>query len=305
MKAIWLCLLATIMSATGFAQTNSEASEPPQTARQALIEMFTGKRVDSLQRHLPEATLRALGGKGGNSQNSLIFQISMMAHQAQAQQNRLQTFDVGPILMSTEQNNGREKFELIVERDDLQGEEDQIELSLKDYENGELQVLPVIPRIIFLMQQEKEIWRLSKITLQGEFPLSDPDYLKGLQDRQNKSLENMTRFSLNAIVRAENSYAAKNSDRGYSCKLNDLFSTNFKAGSEQLFNPDLAKGESNDYRFSITGCDAPPSTKFQVIAVPVDPDSGLKTFCTDQSGSVRYIKNGKPAECLTSGHDAK
>jgi hypothetical protein len=160
MKFICFLLLLSVVASVALAQT--QAPPPPQTARQALLEMFTGKKDDSFQKHLPDAALHTLVRKGSNPQTSVVAQFSMFARQAQLQGNHLETFDVGSLLLSVEQNGGREKLEVFVERDDLQGDEDQIELSFKYYENAELQVLPVVPRLIFSMQTEKEVWRLEK-----------------------------------------------------------------------------------------------------------------------------------------------
>ena len=303
MKSICLVLLLCVVASLALAQT--QAPPPPQTARQALLEMFTGKKDDSFQKHLPDAALHTLVRKGSNPQTSLVTQFSMFARQAQSQGNHLETFDVGSLLLSIEQNGGREKLEVFVERDDLQGDEDQIDLSFKYYENTEIQVLPVVPRLIFSMQTEKEVWRLEKVTVQGEFPLSDPDYLKGLRDRQNKSVELMASFGVQRIAQAESNYASKNPERGYSCNLGDLFSTAYKEGEGRFFSPELAKGEGDEYRFSVHGCNGAPSSKFQVLAVPADPDSGLKVFCSDQSGTVRFLSAGKPSACLSSGQEAK
>jgi hypothetical protein len=61
-----------------------------------------------------------------------------------------------------------------VERDSLIGEEDKIELSVQVRKDEQPQSLPVVPRPIFTLKQEKEIWRLSEITLAAHVPLTDP-----------------------------------------------------------------------------------------------------------------------------------
>ncbi|HZQ67543.1 MAG TPA: hypothetical protein VFA68_03400 [Terriglobales bacterium] len=278
MNRIGLLLLFSIVSTISFAQSAAQPPAPPQTARQALLEMFTGAKENSFEKHLPEAAVHTLIRKGSNRQTSWVGQLSMFARMAQTPGSHLETFDVGSLLLSFEQNSGREKLELMVEHDDLQGDEDQIELSVRAYENGDLQVLPVVPRFIFAMRNEKDIWRLAKVTVQGEFPLTDPDYLKGLRDRENKSLESMAQYSVQRVVQAENSYASKYPEHGYSCNLGDLFSSTYKEGEAQFFSPELARGELNEYRISLAGCNPAPASKFQITAVPLDPDAGLKVF---------------------------
>ena len=44
----------------------------------------------------------------------------------------------------------------LVEHDNLAGEEDEIELSVHDYKDGQPQFLPVVPRLIFSFKQEAE-----------------------------------------------------------------------------------------------------------------------------------------------------
>src|SRR5581483_7214418 len=131
MNRIGLLLLFSIVSTISFAQSAAQPPAPPQTARQALLEMFTGAKENSFEKHLPEAAVHTLIRKGSNRQTSWVGQLSMFARMAQTPGSHLETFDVGSLLLSFEQNSGREKLELMVEHDDLQGDEDQIELSVR------------------------------------------------------------------------------------------------------------------------------------------------------------------------------
>jgi hypothetical protein len=83
----------------------------------------------------------------------------------------VETFDVGPTLLVSEQDD-QERVEVTVAHDNLTGENDEIELSIHVYRKGEPEFLPVIPRLIFSMTQEKEIWKLAEATLEVHVPLT-------------------------------------------------------------------------------------------------------------------------------------
>jgi len=34
---------------------------------------------------------------------------------------------------------------------------------------------------------------------------------------------------------------------------------------------------------------------------PIDPDSEAKTFCADESGSLKFVRGGKGSACFTRG----
>ena len=84
---------------------------------------------------------------------------------------------------------------MIVEHDSLLGEDDEIELSVHYYKDGQLQPLPVVPDLTFTLKQEKEIWRLTEVTAAAHVPLTDPDYLKGLRKQQNEANESQRRIA--------------------------------------------------------------------------------------------------------------
>ena len=119
------------------AQTQLTSPPSPQTARQALIEMFVGKGSYAFEKHLPEVAHKALIRKSDTPELSLVQKIAMIGRQMTAQGEHLETFDVGPTLLVSDQNNGREKVEVIVEHDSLMGEDDEIEVSIHLYRNGE------------------------------------------------------------------------------------------------------------------------------------------------------------------------
>jgi hypothetical protein len=300
---LWAAFAAIIPS---YAQTPAQTPAPPQTARQALIEMFMGKSPDAFVKHLPSMASHALMRKGENPETSVVQKISMIGRQF-AGQGHVETFDEGPTLLVSEQEEGKQKVktEVMIERDNLMGENDEIEVSIHVYHDGEPEFLPVVPRLIFTMTQEKDIWRLTEVTLAAHVPLTDPEYLKGVRKEEDQVNERMASSRVTMIASAEARYAAKYPDRGYSCNMSELFGKadtgNGADQSSESYAATLAADESSGYHFSLAGCDGTPASKFHITAVPTESDSGMKAFCADESGTVRFEVNGKGASCLSRG----
>jgi hypothetical protein len=287
----------------------AQTQPPPQTARQALIEMFTGKSPDAFEKHLPEAARHALIHKSDSEQTSLVRQFAGFSRELGARGQQVQTFDSGSVLLSVEDPKDQEKIQIIVERDDLMGEVDEIEISLQDYKNGELKPLPILPRLIFAMKQEKDIWRLNEATLAVHAPLGDPEYLKTLTRMQNDQYESLARMRVSSAGIVEKEYARQHPERGYSCNISELFGKTSTGVDGALpsgpFNTGSIKEISNGFHLTVRGCTSTPALKFQVSAVPEDPDSGMKAFCADESGTVRFANDGTAATCFSSGEALK
>ncbi len=173
-------------------QTLPTAATPasPQTARQALLEMFIAPKPGALERHLPEITRKTLMSGGDPTKSDVLREFVSFSAGFTANQKNLSTFDDGPILFAMEPAGQQEKLEILVERDDLMGDAEEIELSPRVYKEGMLQSLPVLPRFLFSMKQEKEIWKLNEIAVTLRIPLGDEDYLHGLKKRQDDDAEN-------------------------------------------------------------------------------------------------------------------
>lgn len=314
MRSLWIVSLLAL-TAVFFCQAQNDApaqseqtspsariDQPSQTARQALLEMFTGTKPGAFERHLPEAARKALlKGRDASSVPMLREFAGFRAGIAVGSQ-KFQTFDTGPILLSSEEA-GQHKTEVYVERDDLIGDENEIELSLRTYTNGEQDPLPIRPRVIFLMKQESEVWTLNEVTLDIHVPLADPSYLKDLQKTQNAANESVAIANLRTIDTAEVSYEAAYPERGFTCKLSELGGAGTEPNAQRamLISPMLASGKEGDYIFALGGCDAPPSSKFQLTATPADGDAGMRTFCTSESGVIRSIAGRNGEACLSDG----
>jgi hypothetical protein len=201
---VLLCSLVSGQAASSQATSSQSASS--QTARQALLEMFFGEKPNHLEKHLPDVTRRSLSKLSSPDAPNVLAEFSMIASQIRPESTAFQTFDTGPMLLTAEdpRGGGPDKIELTVERDDLIGDQDQIELALHMYKNGKEESLPVIPRFMFSMQSDADVWRLNEISVTVRVPLSDPSFLKTIEFQQRSRNEQMTMFaSLRAAGRMD------------------------------------------------------------------------------------------------------
>jgi hypothetical protein len=298
-----LGVICVVMAVAGAGTAQDSSAPPPQSARQALIEMFMGKGSDDFTKHLPEQARKALIRKGETAETSSVLRLAAMVREVTAQGGRIDTFATGPDILISEDPNHLEKVEVTVEGDSLMGEEDEIELSVHMYRDGQPESLPVVPSLIFRLKQESEIWKLAEVTVAVHVPLTDPDYLKGLREEQDKTTEQAAQSRMMAIAQAETTYAANHQAVGFSCTLTNLFPP---SAADQVADsvPGLDNEERNGYRFSLAGCDGAPASKYRLMAVPLDPESTMKVFCADESGTVKFVALDNKAGCFSDGQAA-
>ena len=105
---------------------------------------------------------------------------------------------------------------------------------------------------------------------------------------------------IRTLVTAEVTYAASHPQEGFTCSLSSLASAGMISG-------DLAAGQKNGYAFELTQCVSEGGVSgyhsyFQVAATPLAPNqSGVRTFCADESGTVKFKSSGSGQECLDKG----
>jgi TonB family protein len=292
--------LAVLISSSADAQTVTSQATPPQTARQALIEMLFGQAPDHMERHLPDTTLRTYRRMGGVNGQSGLGVFSLLSAQAKSRGEKLETFDTGSTLVTAKGPMGGtyDKMDITVERDDLAGDEDQIELALRMISGGkEEALLPAVLRFTFSMKMESAVWRLNEVSATVRFPLADPAFLKLVEERQLRQNEQMALWSVRAVTTAERSY--QSAQGSFACTLSALGSAGKEAKRRAyLYDSQLAGGKKNGYTFAISGCD---TSHYQVAAEPERPDSGQRAYCSDESGTMRSSTDGKAATCLVSG----
>ena len=304
------------------AVASAQPAPVPQTARQALIEMFFSPTPGTLQKHLPDAMqaamIKANLGSGNATPSGLTPFSQLQSH------GQLQTFEAGPILVSFESPGANSKFEVVVEQDDLQADEDDIEVSFRAYKDGQSQLSGLSPRLIFGMKQESGVWRLGEITATFKLSLTDPEFLKAVSKWQpplprtasnaNSSNqanahtfnESATILAMRTIAHAEVKYAAAYG-HGYTCSLSDLGGIGTDQPDDhhaRLIDPGLAAGKKYGYRFALRGCDTTTGSKFILTAVPTE-SSGGQFYCTDESAVVRNSSEASGVSCLNPGTSAK
>lgn len=291
-----------------------------QTARQALLEMFFSKTPGTLMKHLPAATRTALDKSGASA---TLQQYSLMASQLQTQGQNVQTFETGSILLSADDPKTGQKTEITVENDSLRGDQDDIELTLHIFKNGQEERTPFLPQITFSMKQEVQIWTLNEISVTIHLPLADPDLLKTITEKMKPQAGANVTFTpqpqttvqpafsdatviaaMRTILAAEITYASTYPTVGFSCSLSSL--DGFGGGEPNehqamLINSGLASGKKYGFVFTLSECGGAPSSRFHLTAAPNGNAYGRKAFCADQSGVIRSSSDGNPATCMASG----
>jgi len=312
---------ALMLSALGAVPAWAQSQiSTPQTARQALLEMFSLKSSETFVKHLPAATLTALENSGALQK---LQQYSTLTSQFHATGNQLEIFGTGPILLASSDPKTGRKVEVIVESDSLQGDDDNIELTFRTYKDKQPQRTPFMPRLTFALKMESNVWKLNEILVSIRLPLADPDFLKsiteGMKSRaatpmviQTQSQPSTISFGADAsvtaamrsILTAENTYANSYRSVGYTCTLSDLDGFGGGEANEHqamLIASGLAGGKKYGYIFTLSGCTGTPATVFHLAAAPAGNSFGRRAFCADQSGALRYSADGNAATCFASG----
>ena len=276
----------------------------PQSARQALIEMFFGTKPNHLERHFPNLTKKSLVRMNSSDTQNLLLELSSLSSQITASGSKFETFDTGPTILAVDDKppGSPPLFEVTVERDDLVGDEEEIEVALvlpKDVR--EQAPIPIAPHITFSLKTENDVWRLTDIAVMVKFPLTDADFLKSMEDSQRKKNEQTMVWAMRTIAGAEEFYHSR---RGtYACSLALLADANKpgpEGGGGAALDPELATGKKGGYIFAISGCDG---LHYKAVAEPAIEDSGQRAFCSDERGPILASVDGKATTCLASGEE--
>ena len=273
---------------------SAQTQQAPQTARQALIEMFFGTAPNHLEKHLSDSTRNTFKRMSGTGGMSMLDEFSMFANMTKAGGVKFETFDSGPTLLQAEEVQQNEKTEISVESDNLSGDEDEIELTLHITKEGNDQPLPFIPHFTFIMKTEAEVWRLNEIRAEVRVPLADPDFLKNIERQNGRQNEQGAQLGMRVIIGAQNSYHSSHGT--YACTLSGLMGKGQNQSNGSF--ADLSTGKHGGYVYVISGCDG---QQYKIVAEPEINDSGQRAFCSDESGAMRTSSDGKATTCLSSG----
>jgi len=299
------------------------------------MEMLFSKTPGTFVKHLPTAMTAAFA-KTGVAQD--LQQYSSMMNQLQTQGQNLQTFETGSLMLVAENPKTGDKFDVTVENDALRGDQDDIEVTLHAYKNGQEQRTPFMPQVTFSMKQEAQVWKLNEISVTLHLPLADPDFLKAITGKMKPATgtgtgmltataqsngigallpraevasspggygsDAMVVAAMRTILTAEITYAKTYPNVGYTCTLSSL--DGFGSGDPNerqamLINSGLASGKRYGYVFSLSECTGTPATGFHLIAAPNGNSFSRKAYCADQSGAVRSSSDGNPTTCMASG----
>ena len=301
------------------AQRTVSTPRPPQSPRQALIEIFIGGER-GLTKHL---TLEVQQLLSQTKSRERLFPVEMFSALRSQPGVEVETFETGPVLISVGSPKEHQKLEVNVTTDDLRGDQDTLELSFHMFQDGEEQNpewLPFLSHFAVTLVKQKEIWRLNKIAVGAEFDIGDPEFLKktllkgadkdaaahAQEARGNSSAHgeeppepaNVSGEQLVMMLAwAEATFARQHPDIGFTCSLPDL------AESVKQFGLDsAATGGYQGYRINMTGCQGRPSGSFQITAEPIT--SVGKAYCTDATHNIRVSDDGRAATCLIAGRSA-
>jgi hypothetical protein len=310
-------LLLVVSSSTFlFAQTQVPAA-PPQTAREAIIEMLTGGEK-GLTKHLT-VEVQELLNKPANRSATSVFQ----AMQQQAKTG-MQAFPAGSTLFVVNEPMQHKKFEVHVENDDLSSDQDILQLSFHSFRDGQEQEIGgdewglLSSRVTVTMQKQQNVWRVNNVGVGIELPVGDPEFLKKMFSmgsegnptgaaavlpeahtdlKTEKPIASNPEVTVTMLGIAERSFARQHPGVGFTCSLSDLSD----AGKNFGLDPQLASGIYMGYKWSVSGCEGKPAGSFQVIAEPIAQGRGAIAICTDATGNLRTAEDGRGSTCLSSG----
>jgi type IV pilus assembly protein PilA len=308
-------MLVLLASATLTAQLVERTQPVPQTPRQALVEVLRTQDGSAIERHMPEITKKKLREFNGDGTTGLAFvrpagEVTSLLGPGS---DKMEVFEAGDVLARIENRRTNQKFELLIANEDFRGHENDFELTIHMYKNGEETLHWYMPRILLNMKQEDGIWRFAEVGFTVKLPLSNPEFLdsvgKNLMRSRIAANSASALGSLRALHRAEVEYASKYPAVGYTCSLANLGPGGTAAGTEKqpsetramLIDNILASGRKNGYRFAISNCGPPPASRFTITAIPETAPPGQRAFCTDESGALRYSRDGRAETCLASG----
>src|ERR1700746_2480921 len=88
--------LAAILILQSSGALCAQTQPAPQTARQALLEMFFSKTPGTFEKHLPQATRAAMRKAAATSGTSAFGGFSALTGQLSSHGQEFQTFEAGP-----------------------------------------------------------------------------------------------------------------------------------------------------------------------------------------------------------------
>ncbi|HEY2169508.1 MAG TPA: hypothetical protein VGJ30_07775 [Candidatus Angelobacter sp.] len=305
--------LLLVFSASTFLSAQPQATAaPPQTPRQALIEIITGGQRGAMK-HLTVEMQKSLQGYGKNNSSAELAAFD----QIKAASSEFQVFESGQVLLASNDSKTHEKFEVHVDSDDLSGDTDNLDISFHQFRDGietDVPYAAMLSRFTVGMKQQQNVWRLNELSINIKVPLGDPKLLEkfgngigpgmiggkigGSADgKPEKPRDLSPRQAIEMVGMTESMFARTHPEIGFTCTLADLAKPNLLHLDPRIFSGEPYRG----YKFSLSGCQDKPSGSFHLIAEPVSPTTKVKAYCTDATNNVRSSDDGSGSSCLASG----
>ena len=294
-------------------------SGPSQTARQAILEMFSGGEAP-FKKHLTTEMQNKLAEMAKDSPSG-ASPLQMLATLKTTDPDSFQAFDLGPILFSFNNPAQHERYEVQIDNENPRGDEDLMGLSVHLLRNGVEQEMPAQIHFVLNMKKQQSVWRLDTLTMNATLPLSDPRILgkswwgpaffsafSGAAP-DTKSLvvtDERPKLSPLRAVRmidiAENIYAQNHPGIGFTCSMADLVNVGKgldEDGVYKFMDAEFAGGIYDGYRFTLSGCERKPARTFRITAEPLAGKG--KAYCSDYTSNLRASEDGRGVTCLIAG----
>ena len=107
--------------------------------------------------------------------------------------------------------------------------------------------------------------------------------------------------SIRTLNTAEVTYATTYPQQGFTCTLAALGpgATPPTSTAAGLVDNVLASGQKSGYSFALGNCTGTPVVTYESSGAPVSiGQTGQRSFCSDQSGVIRFAADGVAATCL-------
>ncbi len=305
------------------ALTAQRQAPPEESPRQALVEMLSGGE-EKFTKHLTaevQARLAEMRKDGLPGANSPLQASSFIGN---ADTRKLDTFDYGPILFAINDAAQHQRLEAHIEKDELRGDRDDMEISIHSFHWGVEEESPIGMNLSLRMKLQDAVWRVESLTVDTNLALGDPRILnsgwwnwtsapgpdsKPVTDVAEAGSHEAAMPPLRAVRMiglAENLYAQKHPDQGFTCGIKDLVNVGKGIDNGQQYQflaPEFSDGVYNGYRFTLIGCQGKPARSFQVTAEPLNGVG--RAYCLDDRRNLRASDDGRATTCLVQGKIAR
>src|SRR5215470_18015307 len=99
--------IITLLAVSVGASAQTQQMPPPQTARQALLEMLFSKSPKAFEKHVPEQALEVFNKADSGWSATYLGPLSALQRQITTEGAHLETFEIGPLLLTAE--NAKDK----------------------------------------------------------------------------------------------------------------------------------------------------------------------------------------------------